>query len=122
MKTALLHAALAALLAHGGQAQTLDQGADGVWATLEGVDSADLAIRGWTLAGTSALPAGEQTGLLVTFWRSQTGTLVRCVFSLVSASGAQSFETCSVAAQQTARQSGADGGGADGGGAEGGDE
>ena len=69
----------------------------GVWGTVGGIGSADLAIRGWALAGTTGLAAGDNTGILVTFWRAQDGTLARCIFSLVSETGTQPFETCSIA-------------------------
>lgn len=69
----------------------------GVWGTVSGIGSADLAIRGWALAGSTGMAAGDSTGILVTFWRAPDGTLARCVFSLVSETGTQPFETCSVA-------------------------
>ncbi len=70
---------------------------NGTWATINGVDSADLAILGWTLAGSTAMAAGPETGLLVTFWRAEDGKIARCIFSLVSKTGSQPFETCSLA-------------------------
>ncbi|MEM8577428.1 MAG: hypothetical protein AAGF60_06220 [Pseudomonadota bacterium] len=76
-------------------AQTVTQ--EAVWGTLQGTDSADLAVSGWTLIGTTGLAAGPETGLLVTFWRANNGNMARCVFSLVSPTGSQSFETCSIA-------------------------
>ena len=70
---------------------------NGEWGTIANLDSGDLAIRGWTLIGTTGIQAGPQTGLLVTFWRANNGTTARCVFSLVNPSGADQFETCSIA-------------------------
>ena len=70
---------------------------NGAWNVVNGVDSADLAVLGWTLVGTTALPAGSETGLLVTFWRAADGSVARCIFSLVSRTGAPTFETCSLA-------------------------
>lgn len=70
---------------------------NGSWNVLSDVNSADLAVLGWTLTGTTALQAGAETGLLVTFWKAEDGSMVRCIFSLVSRTGAQAFETCSLA-------------------------
>ena len=101
MRFVFLFSLLATISATAAQAQTEDTAPDGVWGTLQGIDSADLAVRGWTLIGTAAVPAGEQTGLLVTFWRAQTGVTARCVFSLVNATGTEAFETCAAAATRT---------------------
>lgn len=70
---------------------------DGAWGTVNGLDSADLALRGWTLIGSTALQAGANVGLLVTFWRASDDTIARCVFSLVNPTGAEQFESCSIA-------------------------
>ncbi len=67
------------------------------WSVLNDINSAYLAVQGWTLAGTTSMAAGPETGLLITFWQADDGTMVRCIFSLVSRTGAQAFETCSLA-------------------------
>ena len=87
---------LALLCTTAAHAQDTDR-PDGIWAAVNGLDSADLAVLGWQLTGTAAVPAGPETGLLVTFWRAQDGSVARCIFSLVSRAGTDPFETCSLA-------------------------
>ncbi|MEL6617882.1 MAG: hypothetical protein AAFP16_03335 [Pseudomonadota bacterium] len=99
MRAILFLALLTCALAQSAQAQTTPP--DGVWVTVNDVDSADLVVRGWTMIGTTALPAGQETGLLVTFWRDTNGNVMRCIFSLISPTGGDAFETCSVAATVT---------------------
>ena len=84
-------------------AQAQEPRANGTWNVISDLDSADLAVLGWTLTGTTALPAGPNPGLLVTIWRAGDGSMVRCIFSLVSQTGAQPFETCSLAQTVTAQ-------------------
>ncbi|MEX0309366.1 MAG: hypothetical protein AB3N17_03880 [Tateyamaria sp.] len=95
MRNRLLTAFSAAMLLSPATAQETPP--DGAWGNINGLDSADLALRGWDMIGTTALQAGSNTGLLVTFWRAGDGTLARCVFSLVNPTGAEQFESCSVA-------------------------
>ena len=93
--------------------QAQEPRANGQWNVIQGLDSADLAVLGWTLTGTTAMPAGPETGLLVTFWRAGDGAMVRCIFSLVSRTGAQPFETCSLAQTVTAQSGNGDAGNGD---------
>ena len=101
MRALILPLLLCCTLAGTTTAQTQTTPPDGVWVTVNDVDSADLVVRGWTMTGTTALPAGPDTGLLVTFWRDVNGNVMRCIFSLISPSGGDAFETCSVAATVT---------------------
>ena len=95
MRFKIFLAAITALLLS--QATAQETVPDGAWGTVNGLDSADLALRGWTMIGTTGLNAGSNVGLLVTFWRASDGTLARCVFSLVNPTGAEQFESCSIA-------------------------
>ncbi len=99
MRTFLLIFTLLLGLSHAANSQ--NAAPDGVWATVNGIDSADLVVRGWNMLGTTGLAAGAETGLLVTFWGDSKGNVMRCIFSLVNSSGNDPFETCSVAATVT---------------------